>query len=239
MKKLFVFSLFLLFAFQSYSQLRVRNDEFVQIGYNSYRTLSFGNNFNTPNNGEYAIEYWNQGLNFWKPWPAPNAANYVLFLRNDNNIGVGHQGSAQFRLDVAGTIRAAGYSSLSDKRLKRNIEPMKGSLGKILKLSGFSYQYDMGSLQSKAKVSKDLEVTDTKAKTMENGKQKKESLSGKTYGFIAQEVQEIIPEAIKKDDNGYLSMDYIQIIPHLVEAMKQQQRQIDRLKKELKSMKGK
>ena len=44
---------------------------------------------------------------------------------------------------------------------------------------------------------------------------------GKTkYGFIAQEVEEAIPELVQRDGNGNLSVDYLGIIPYIVEALK-------------------
>jgi hypothetical protein len=36
----------------------------------------------------------------------------------------------------------------------------------------------------------------------------KEAFSGKSYGFIAQEVEEIVPEVVDTDDEGYKSMHY-------------------------------
>jgi hypothetical protein len=39
---------------------RVRSDEFIQIGYDQYNILSFGES----SNGDWAIEHWNNGLNF-------------------------------------------------------------------------------------------------------------------------------------------------------------------------------
>jgi hypothetical protein len=42
-----------------------------------------------------------------------------------------------------------------------------------------------------------------------------------SYGFIAQEVSEIIPEAVQKLPNDILTLDYSQIIPIVVEAIKE------------------
>ncbi|EDR29592.1 hypothetical protein EDI_210770 [Entamoeba dispar SAW760] len=40
------------------------------------------------------------------------------------------------------------------------------------------------------------------------------------YGFIAQEVQKVIPNLVQKDDTGNLSVDYLGIIPYIIEALK-------------------
>jgi len=53
-------------------------------------------------------------------------------------------------------------------------------------------------------------------------------------GFIAQEVQEVIPEIVnelpdfKNKDNKYLGVEYSKVVPVLVEAIKEQQEQIDK-----------
>ena len=51
-------------------------------------------------------------------------------------------------------------------------------------------------------------------------------------GFSAQEVEKLFPEIVVTDATGYKSVDYGRITPILVEAVKEQQQQIDELKKE-------
>jgi hypothetical protein len=50
-----------------------------------------------------------------------------------------------------------------------------------------------------------------------------------TYGFIAQEVAQIIPEAVQKTPSGILALDYSQIIPFLTEAIKELNTKLDRI----------
>ncbi len=49
-------------------------------------------------------------------------------------------------------------------------------------------------------------------------------------GFLAQELEEIIPELVKTDKNGMKSVSYAGLTPYLVQAIKQQQAQINELK---------
>lgn len=57
--------------------------------------------------------------------------------------------------------------------------------------------------------------------------------SGKTsVGFIAQDVQAVLPELVHADDAGYLSVDYGKMTPVLVEAVKEQQSQIEELQQQ-------
>jgi len=58
-------------------------------------------------------------------------------------------------------------------------------------------------------------------------------------GFIAQQVEPIIPDVVNTDeDTGMKSINYVGLIGHLVEAIKTQQTQIDDLKSEIQSMKS-
>lgn len=53
---------------------------------------------------------------------------------------------------------------------------------------------------------------------------------GYEYGLIAQQVQKEFPEMVTKEDDGFLSIDYIQMIPVLVECIKELKSEIDFLK---------
>ena len=58
------------------------------------------------------------------------------------------------------------------------------------------------------------------------------------YGFIAQELQEIYPHLVEKDEKtGYLKTKPLEMIPILVAAIQDQQTQIEELKKEIKALK--
>jgi len=72
----------------------------------------------------------------------------------------------------------------------------------------------------------------------------KYKLNGYTYNFkdepeiskaglIAQEVQEVLPEAVRVDKDSNLRLDYNGTIALLVEAIKDQQKQIDQLTERL------
>ncbi len=49
------------------------------------------------------------------------------------------------------------------------------------------------------------------------------------YGFIAQEVREILPDLVIEDEEGYLAINYTGVIPLLVEAYKNLQTQVEYL----------
>jgi hypothetical protein len=103
------------------------------------------------------------------------------------------------------------YGSPSDISLKTNIKPLEGALEKVMKLQGVSFTWKEDTDTNKIVGIKD------------------------DIGFIAQEVQEVLPDLVRKNDNGLLSLRDKGIIALLVEAVKEQQNQIDELKYLLKN----
>ena len=69
-------------------------------------------------------------------------------------------------------------------------------------------------------------------------------IDGKSYemkgkqkiGVLAQEIQEVFPELVSKDDNEMLAVNYQGLVPVLINALKEQQSEIDRLKEQEKKI---
>jgi hypothetical protein len=112
-----------------------------------------------------------------------------------------------------GRFIGAGYSTLSDARLKENIETLPDALASILGLRGVTY-----NLKSDIRIAPEVK-------------------KDKQYGFLAQEVEKIFPELVHPGVDGFKAVDYQGLIPVTVEAIKTlnartvlQQKQIDALK---------
>lgn len=58
----------------------------------------------------------------------------------------------------------------------------------------------------------------------------KDGQGGQQSGFIAQDVEKILPELVTTDAKGYKTLNQNGIVPYLVKAMQEQQREIDQLK---------
>jgi hypothetical protein len=56
-------------------------------------------------------------------------------------------------------------------------------------------------------------------------------ITGNAYGVIAQEVQKEFPEMVELQENGYLAVDYRQLVPVMIEAIKELKYEVDFLKK--------
>jgi len=112
---------------------------------------------------------------------------------------------------VSGDVTA--YGSPSDILLKENIKPIESGLNKLLKLQGVTFNWK----------------EETDANQMTGIKE--------DIGFIAQQVQEILPELVRKNDNGLLSLRDKGITAILVEAVKEQQTQIESQKSEIDQLK--
>ena len=113
--------------------------------------------------------------------------------------------------DVASRINRADTLP-SSIRLKENISPIKNALEKVSKLNGVEYDF---------KDSKDY------------GYLKKHQI-----GLIAQEVEKVIPEVVSEQENGNLGVSYQHLTGVLVEAIKEQESQIESLKKEIEELKN-
>ena len=107
--------------------------------------------------------------------------------------------------------------STSDGRLKENIRELDGALDMVRAIRGVSFDWR-----------KDMEHI--------------HGYRDKDVGVIAQELQQVLPEAIRQNESGYLSVRYEKIIPLLVEVVKELDRKVDALTKqnnELQNLIGK
>jgi hypothetical protein len=111
-------------------------------------------------------------------------------------------------LQVGGDVRASGevfaFSS-SDKQLKDNITLITNPIEKIMKIGGYTFDWN----------------------------DKQTFNSGKDYGVIAQEIEEIMPELVNVNHNGFKAVRYEKITPLLIEAIKEQNSMIKNQKERI------
>jgi hypothetical protein len=160
--------------------------------------------FSESGGGDYVSMGWNP-KNYTEYIDAMTPFGPLDFYNNQlsmrgGNVGIGTLVPA-YKLDVSGTIRATGdVIAYSDARVKDNVTTVENALDKVKSLRGVTYT-------RKDDDTKSLKV-----------------------GVIAQEVLPILPEVVQQDNNGNYSVAYGNMVGVLIEAIKEQQRQIDDLK---------
>jgi hypothetical protein len=128
-------------------------------------------------------------------------AKHRLTIDSSGNVSMRDSTSPAYRLDVGGDIRATGdVIAYSDARVKDNVETIKDALQTIISLRGVTYTRNDSEDKSRK------------------------------VGVIAQEVLPILPEVVQQDIEGKYNVAYGNIVGVLIEAIKEQQQQIDELK---------
>jgi len=111
---------------------------------------------------------------------------------------------------IAGALNVGGdvvaYAS-SDERLKDNIELISNPIEKVQSLKGVTWNWN------------------------DNADELQQSLPN--VGVIAQDVEKVLPQLVTDRDNGFKGVDYAKLTGLLIEAVKDQQKQIDELKSKL------
>jgi len=127
---------------------------------------------------------------------------------------------------VIGTGRINGSLILtSDERLKENIVPLNQVSGDLIKLS--AVQYNLKSTTEDIDFGEKEFILRNDTIKMRKNEFSPEFYNRKRIGFLAQDVREIFPELVFEDSLGILSIDYIGLIPVVVETVKEQQQQIE------------
>lgn len=167
------------------------------------------------------MEFFDGGLKYMGVEPSPfrQSGDLRMYDSSENtSIIISSIGQVSIGTGVMGNILtiqrgsptdpvADAWTTYSSRRWKRNIEPIEGSLNKVMNLRGVSFEWK------------------------ENGKE--------DIGLIAEEVAEVIPEVVAFEENGEdaQSIDYSRLVAVLIEATKEQQKEIEGLIAEISELK--
>jgi hypothetical protein len=154
------------------------------------------------------------------PGPFNFRNNTLMVDPTTGNVGIGLSNPGQ-KLHVNGIVRALNFTTTSDERFKTEIRTISGGLDLVLKLRGVTFFWKPEFLRT------------ANAPNIRN------------FGFIAQEVEKVLPELVFTAPDGTKSVAYANIVPALVEATKEQQtrietqqKQIEALQREIKELKA-
>lgn len=126
----------------------------------------------------------------------------LFAITGDGKVGIGTR-SPNSKLHVVGSIFASGLITQSDLRYKKNIHSIPNALDKIKQLNGVFY---------------DLRSSEFPQMQFDTKEQ---------VGLIAQNVEQVLPNVVYTGNDGYKGIDYAKLVPLLIEAIKEQQKQID------------
>lgn len=126
---------------------------------------------------------------------------------------------------VNGTLTATQVLQSSDKRLKDNIIPLRSdesrTLDKLLDMNIVSFNYlpekfihNIPDSVSEEDMVKNLGIDPEK----------------KHFGVIAQELQSLYPELVEEGQDGYLKVNYIELVPLLIRSIQELKAEVDELK---------
>ena len=140
-------------------------------------------------------------------------AIFPLVLTNANRVGIGTAAPTDL-LSVNGTASKPGGGSwavFSDERLKTIKGRYNAGLKAVMQLQPIRYEYKRDNA---------LRL----------------SSEGEHVGFGAQSLQKVIPEAVMRSDSGYLQVNNDPILWTMLNAIKEQQQEIQQLRKEVRQL---
>ena len=140
---------------------------------------------------------------------SPTLENNHLLIKNKLLIGMEQKESSNFAVDIDGIAYSKnGYYTVSDQRFKTNIRQLKNCVSKVERLTGVEYTL-----------------------------KKDESKERKHLGVIAQEVEKSLPNLVLTEKDDMKSVKYEQMIPILLEAIKELNHRVDVLNTKVKKLK--
>ncbi len=174
----------------------------IAIGYNA--------GFNETGSNKLYID--NSNTN--KPLIWGDFANDITNINGRLGIGVASPSAITNELEVNGSAVMISLTETSDQRFKKNITELTGSLAKLQRLRGVSFDWKTDEFPQKR------------------------FKPGTQIGFIAQEVLDVFPQLVSQSSDGYYAVSYSGMTPVLVEALKEQQTQIEDLRRMIAELKA-
>jgi len=217
MKKLFLIALSIILYNLSYAQIKMNSSGKVGIG--SWDPVS-SYNLNTG-----AAQFWGNIIFKNSIYPAiqiNNGSGYhkQVYPTSNNYCKLGISSNAYNQ------VWSYSYPDPSDARQKENIRDIKDPLDIVLNLKGIKYDL------KKEYAYVDSYIKDEETRAVFEAERKNK------IGFIAQDVNKILPEVVTYDDSTDIyGIDYIKVVPVLVEAIKEQNSQIEMLQAEIEQLK--
>lgn len=178
----------------------------------AYMSLSASNRFSA---GVVGVANTNSGIGVYGA--VSSSYDYTLPTTNYGSYAGYFAGTTK----VTGTMYASAFTTTSDSRLKENIRNLNDSaINNIQLLRPVEYQFKQDSVHyTYEKDAFEMKVNH--------------------YGLLAQEVQEIFPNLVYESGDGYLSINYTELIPVLIKSVQELSSEVLVLKAQLNELKAK
>lgn len=147
------------------------------------------------------------------------------------------------KLQTARTINGVAFDGTANITVADNtkLSTSGGTISGSLTVTGQLLSNNEVTAYSDIRLKEDIEpITNALDKVLElNGYTfKMKGNNERSCGVIAQEVEKVLPEVIRKTDDGYLSVAYANIVGLLIEAIKEQQAKTNALEKQINELRG-
>ena len=149
--------------------------------------------------------------------------------RYDEGFNTGGRYAGLFHGDVKTTdaVYASAYNTLADSRLNKNSEELEsGSLDNLMQMSVYKYGLKQFSVDDGEGISSLGYYNDDSG-----------ILDKDHYGLSGQEIVEIYPELVSQNSDGYLSINYVEMVPLLIQSIKELKTELDKTNAELEMLK--
>lgn len=153
-----------------------------------------------------------------------NGAGIVGTINGNEDVSVPGKYAGYFVGDVKVTGTITGNSIVnSDKRYKKNITELNAAttLDNVLKMSPVKYNLKQMYTEVKG---------DTVKAKQRLYDEKSQLFQKEQYGLIAQDLQKLYPELVYEDASGYLSINYVGLIPLLIKSIQELNAKVESLK---------
>ncbi|MBQ9200680.1 MAG: tail fiber domain-containing protein [Lachnospiraceae bacterium] len=138
---------------------------------------------------------------------------------------------------VNGTLTATSFVSPSDLQLKENITALNDRYGEktldnVMGMNVVKYNYKKQDVEIDEKhlreeLPEGISVEDAVADINKKTEAQSKKLH---FGLIAQELQTIYPNLVEESEDGYLSINYVELVPILIRSIQELKQEVDELR---------
>ena len=169
------------------------------------------------------------------------ATNYTYFFYNPTNLQGDYAGYFAGRVHISGNLTAPSMFIPSDSRLSENVVSLNergegtNTLDNLLSMNVIEFNMKSRILEEhRDDIGKDM--TEEERAAYEDLKRDEMKMSSRRhFGIDAEELQRIYPNLVLEGQDGYLSVNYVELVPVLIRSIQELKQELDEVKGEAKA----